>query len=97
MGSRVYPLGYGNKSARIDHVPYPWDDSGSCSSKLGEGGGWVVSVTMWVLGAIEGRTLVSGQRNTILDAQWQVRLGLKESEDSVYHRSMKGKKPTLEM
>ena len=49
-------------------------DGRSRASQLGRGGDWVVNVTVWVLESVEGRTLIFVQRDTVLDAQWQVGL-----------------------
>ena len=65
--SCVFPLRC-NQGVGINRVPSPWNDGRSCVGKLGEGGGWVVGVTVWVLGGVEGGTLVPGQRGTVLDA-----------------------------
>ena len=54
------------------------------------GGGWVIDVTVWVLQSIEGGTLGSGQRDTELDAQWQVGLESEESQDLIHHSRSDG-------
>ena len=73
------------------------DDGSSCAGDLGEGGGWVVDVTVRVLEAVEGGTLVPDQRDTVLDAQWQVGLESKESQNSIYHAQTEGSELTLAM
>ena len=91
MGSCVCLLSRKNKSAGVNRVSYLRGDGRSCSSELGEGSGWVVDVTVWVLETVEGRTLVFGQRNTVLDAQWQVGLESKGNQNSVHYRSIEGR------
>ena len=85
MGSYIWPLGCRNKSAAVDRVPCPGGNSRGCASELGEGGDWVVGVTLWASDRVEGGTLVFGQRDTVLDPQGQVWLESKESQDSAYH------------
>ena len=69
-----HPLGCKNKSAGADRVHRLGDDRNWGTHQLRERGGWVIDVTVRVLQAVEGRTLVSRQRDTELDAQWQVGL-----------------------
>ena len=71
---RVCPSGCNNKGAGANRIPGPGSDGNSGGGELREGGSRVVGVTVWVLETIEGGTLVHGQRDTVLDAQWQVRL-----------------------
>ena len=74
VGSYICLLGYRNKGAGVNRVPGPESDGRACLSELGKGGGWVIGVTVGVLGSVEGGTLVFVQRDTILDAQRQVGL-----------------------
>ena len=69
-----HPSGRGDKGSEINCVSDPGGEDGDYTSDLGEDSGRVISVTMWVLGGVEGRTLVLCQRDTVLDAQWQVGL-----------------------
>ena len=78
IGSLIRPLGRGNQGAATNYVLGPWGDGSSCGIELGEGGSRVVGVTVRVLGQVEGGTLVPCQRDTVLDAQWQVGLGSKQ-------------------
>ena len=70
----ICPSGCSNEGAWANRVPGPGSDGRSCGGELREGGSWVVDVAVWVLETIEGGTLVHGQWDTVLDAQWQVRL-----------------------
>jgi hypothetical protein len=70
--SYIWPLGCGNKGARVNRV-HDSGDSGrgcGCARELRESGGWVVGVTVWILDVVEGRTLVFVQRDAVLNAQW---------------------------
>ena len=63
-----------NKGIGVDRVLR--DGDRSCVGELGKCGGRVVGVTVRSgLGGEEGRTLVFCQRDTVLDAQWQIGLG----------------------
>ena len=84
------PLGCKNKNVGVDHFLCPGGDGRSYTSELGESGGRVVGVTVWVYEIVEGRTLVSGQRDTVLDAQWQVGLESEESQDLIHHSRSDG-------
>jgi len=95
LRSYACPLSYGNKGAGAD--PGLWGDSDRGAHELGEGGGWVIDVTVWVLQAAEGRTLISVQRDAVLDAQWQVRLESKRDQDAFHHILAEERIPTLAM
>ena len=60
-----------------------------------DGGSRVVGVTVRVLEAVEGGTLVPVQRDTVLDAQRQVGLQSKESQNRIYYAQAEGRELTL--
>jgi len=91
------PLSCRNKGAGADRVPGLGGDSDRGAHELGEGGGWVIDLTVRVLQAVEGRTLVPVQRDAVLDAQWKVRLESKESQDAVHHGLTEERRLTLAM
>jgi len=68
MRLHVWPLGCRNKSAGADRVPDPGGDGSKGTCELRKCGGRVINVSVRILQRVEGRTLVSRQRNTILDA-----------------------------
>jgi len=77
----ICPLSCRNEGGGANRVPDTGDDGSSCAIELKEGGSWIVGVAVWILEAIEGGTLVPGQRDTVLDAQWQVGLESKQSQN----------------
>ena len=83
----VWSLGR-NKRSGVDCAPDLRVDGGRSTGELGESGNWVIDITVRVLQAVEGRTLVFVQRNAILDAQWQVGLVSKKCQGSIDHGSM---------
>ena len=68
MRSYVRPLGYGNEGTGANCVCSLGNDRRDCVCELGECGGWVVSVTVWIPDVVEARTLVFAQRDTVSDA-----------------------------
>ena len=74
----VCSSGYGNEGVRANRVRGLGSERRDCARELGERGGWVVGITVRILGVVEARTLVLAQWDTVLDAQWQVRLKFKE-------------------
>ena len=60
------PLSCRNKGAGADRAPDLGDDGGRGTRELREGSGWVIDVPMRVLQGVEGGTLVSRQRDTVL-------------------------------
>ena len=66
----VWPLGCRNEGCGAGRLSGAGGGGSIRAVELKEGGGWVVGVAVWVLNAVEGGTLVLGQRDTILDAQW---------------------------
>jgi len=95
MSDRTFGSGCGDESAGTNRVPGPGGDGSSCGSELGQGGSWVVDVSVRVLQAVEGGALVHGQRDTVLDAQWQVGLESNESQNSIHHAWTDRKELTL--
>jgi len=91
----VCPSWYSDKGAGANRVPCPGSDGSGRGGELRQCGSWVVGVTVWVLEAVEGGTLVLGQRDTVLDAQWQVGLESKESRNSFHYAWADGKRLTL--
>jgi len=71
---QVCPSGCRNEGDGANRLPGILGGGSSCAVELKEGGGWVVGIAVWVLKAEEGGTLVPGQRDTVLDAQWKVGL-----------------------
>ena len=87
----------GNTSARTDLIPNLMSDSCRQAGESRQSGNWVVGVTVraW---SIKGGTLVSVQRDAVSDAQWQIRLASKASQDSTQPAEAHGRrKLTLEM
>jgi hypothetical protein len=74
--SYPYTLRCNNKSAQANFVHNIGGCYGRRGRQLGRSSARVISVTVRARG-VEGGTLVSVQRNTVLDAQWQVRLEIK--------------------
>ena len=82
------PLCCGNGGAGINQVLDLGSDGSRGACELREGGGWVIDVTVRILQSVEGGTLVFVQRDTVLDAQWQIGLESGESQGSIDHGSM---------
>ena len=68
FGITRIPSSCRNKGAGTSRVPNLGEGHSRGTLELVEGGGWVVGVTVWVLQAVEGGTLVPGQRDAVLDA-----------------------------
>jgi len=67
-------LSCGDKASWANREPRIGYYGSSGTYDLGKGCSWIIDISVWLLHSVEGRTLVFGQRDTILEAKWQVRL-----------------------